>query len=151
MDKRIQLREQLVALAEGEPTIESLVALDEDSFVLLFDSGIEVEVEDLTGSRLVALTSTIGTPGDSERLRVYEAALIYGLLWRDNGGVHMALTEQQGAMVQLAKIPALDMTLGDLTAVVRNFADKALVWRGFLEPGVPSVQPSGFLEQELRA
>jgi|RhiMetdeSRZDD1v2_1073273.scaffolds.fasta_scaffold108259_2 hypothetical protein len=151
MDKRTDLRERLIALAEGEPTVESLVAIDEDSFVLLFASGIEVEIEDLADSPLVALTSMIGTPGDSERLRVYEAALIYGLLWRDNGGVHMALTGQQGAMVQLAEIPALDMTLGDLAAVVRNFSEKALIWRGFLASGMPGDQPSGFLEQELRA
>ncbi|MET0481799.1 MAG: type III secretion system chaperone [Aestuariivirgaceae bacterium] len=89
MDKSTHLRERLIALAEGEPTVVSLVALDEDSFVLQFESGIEVEVENRTDSRDVALTSTIGTPGASERLRVYEAALIYGLLWPDNGGVRM--------------------------------------------------------------
>jgi hypothetical protein len=151
MDERNDLRERLIALAEGEPTVVSLVALDEDNFVLVFENGIEVEVENLTGSGQVALSSTIGTPGESERLRVYEAALIYGLLWRDNGGVHMALTEQKGAMVQLAELPAFDMTLGDLTAVIKNFAEKALIWRGFLEPTVPHAPLPGFLEQELRA
>jgi len=93
MDKRTDLRERLIALAEGEPTVESLVAIDEDSFVLLFASGIEVEIEDLADSPLVALTSMIGTPGDSERLRVYEAALttgccgatMAGSIWRSPG------------------------------------------------------------------
>jgi Tir chaperone protein (CesT) family len=151
MDKSTHLRERLIALAEGEPTIVSLVALDEDSFVLQFESGLAVEVENLTDSRDVALTGTIGTPNASERLRVYEAALIYGLLWRDNGGVRMALTEQQGVLVQPAELPALDMTLGDLTAVVKNFADKALIWRGFLEPQAAHGSSPGLLEQELRA
>ena len=110
MDKNACLRDRLIELAEAELTIAALVELAEGDFALRFDSGVDVEVENLTDTGHAALSSVIGTPAETERLRVYEAMLIYGMLWRDNGGVHMALTEPRGALMQLAEIPAFDLT-----------------------------------------
>ena len=112
---------------------------------------MDVEVENLTDTGHAALSSVIGTPAETERLRVYEAMLIYGMLWRDNGGVHMALTEPKGALMQLAEIPAFDLTQGEFAAVIKNFVEKAVIWRSLLEPEVSGGGASKFLEQELRA
>jgi Tir chaperone protein (CesT) family len=151
MNEQTHLRDRLIELAEGEASVLSLVQIAEDDFVLRFESGIDVEVENLTDTGHAALSSMIGTPAETERLRVYEAMLIYGMLWRDNGGVHMALTEPRGALVQLAEIPASDLTQHELTAVIKNFAEKALIWRAFLVPEATGDRMPKFLEQELRA
>ena len=151
MDDRTPLRDRLIELAKGEASVLSLVQTAEDDFVLRFESGIDVEVENLTDSGHAALSSVVGTPLESERLRVYEAMLIYGLLWRDNGGVHMALTGPAGALVQLAEIQPRDLTQGELMAVIKNFEEKAVVWRDFLAPDAASDPAPQFFELELRA
>src|SRR3954469_15686744 len=151
MDHNSCLRDRLIELAEAEPTVAALVELGEGDFALRFDSGVDVEVENLTEDGHAALSTVIGTPADTERLRVYEAMLIYGMLWRDNGGVHMALTEPSGALMQLAEIPAFDLTQAALVAVITNFAEKAMIWRSFLEPQAGGHGAPRFLEQELRA
>jgi hypothetical protein len=151
MDHNSCLRDRLIELAEAESTVAALVELAEGDFALRFDSGVDVEVENLTDAGHAVLSTVIGTPADTERLRVYEAMLIYGMLWRDNGGVHMGLTEPKGALMQLAEIPAFDLTQGEFSAVIKNFAEKAVIWRSFLEPAVGGEEAPKFLEQELRA
>jgi hypothetical protein len=151
MDQIAHLRDRLIELAEAEPAVTALVEIDAGDFVLRFDSGVDVEVENLTDAGHAALSTMIGTPAETERLRVYEAMLIYGMLWRDNGGVHMALTEPRGALMQLAEIPVNDLTQGELAAVIKNFAEKVLIWRSFLEAQASSGEVPKFLEQELRA
>jgi hypothetical protein len=151
MNEQTHLRDRLIELAEGEASVLSLVQIAENDFVLRFESGIDVEVENLTDTGHAALSSVVGTPLETECRRVYEAMLIYGLLWRDNGGVRMALTEPRGALVQLAEIPACDLTQHELTAVIKNFEEKAITWRAFLAPEVKRDPAPRFLEQELRA
>jgi hypothetical protein len=127
------LRDLLVETAQREATIAALLQTGDQSFVMQLDSGIDIEADYLAETGRMALSAIIGTPADAERLRIYEAMLIYGLLWRDTGGVHMALAEPGGAVVQLAEIPAFDLTPGDLAMVVKNFEAKALIWVGLLE------------------
>ena len=51
------------------------------------------------------------------------------------GGISMGLIGPQGSVVMMADLTAAETTAEVLSIVLTNFADKARLWRGFVETG----------------
>jgi hypothetical protein len=77
------------------------------------------------------LSAEIGAPPDEKRASIYETLLLYNLLGGDTGGVHMALSEAGGAVVQMVDLQCSALTTGLLVTVLHNLNERTLIWREF--------------------
>lgn len=112
-------------------------------------SGIEVALEhDAAGGRLM-MTATIGAPRPESALRLYELLLSYNLLWRDTGGIRMALLGAGGEAVQMADLTLAGLTAADLAGTLSGFARRAGAWRLVLASEEPAAALSA-AEHHLR-
>lgn len=129
---------QLIAeTGPGDDAILAVVQTGDDSWVIRYEH-VDVDLElDAETARLV-LSAEIGVPPAERRLSIYELLLAYSLLWRETGGIRMALTGAGGAAVQLVDLAAADLTVGVLATVAANLADRTLVWRAFFTGGAPA-------------
>jgi len=80
----------------------------------------------------VVLTAILGTPSEAMQLSVYETLLCYNLLWKDTGGVKMALSGPGGELVLLYELFAATLNRHDLQTVLINFVSIAQVWGVFV-------------------
>ena len=111
--------------------IVEVAQTSDDSWAIRFED-VDIEVErDPLGGRLV-LSAEIAVPRREDRVTVYEALLSYSMLWRETGGLRMALAEPGGAAVQLVDVSIADLTPKLLATVAANLAERTLVWRAFL-------------------
>jgi len=90
----------------------------------------------------VVLTTLLGTPSEAMQLSVYETLLCYNLLWKDTGGVKMALSGPGGDLVVIYELFSVDLTLGELQTVLTNFVSIAQIWTVYVtgeseQPGMP--------------
>jgi len=70
----------------------------------------------------------LGAPSESMQLSVYETLLCYNLLWKDTGGVKMALSGPGGELVLLYELFVSELALNELQTVLSNFVSIAQVW-----------------------
>jgi hypothetical protein len=113
-----------------DDAILEVVQTGDDSFALRYEH-VDVELEiDAEGGRLM-LSTEIGEPPLAQRLSIYQSLLTYSLLWRETGGVHMALAGPQGAVIQMTDLTFTELTPTLLATVAANLASRTLTWRAF--------------------
>jgi hypothetical protein len=76
----------------------------------------------------IVLSSMLGIPSETMQLSVYEALLCYNLLWKDTGGVKMALAGPGGDLMLLYELHVDQLMLNDLQIVISNFSSISHVW-----------------------
>jgi len=81
----------------------------------------------------IALSVEIGAPPPSRALEVYETLLSYNLLWRETGGVRMALTGRKGSVVQFVDLTGSEINPRSIATVAANLASLTEIWRAFLQ------------------
>lgn len=110
------------------PEIEAVIQSEEKNWAIQFDDQSIVMLEWAESPDRVVLTAMLGTPSESMQLSVYETLLCYNLLWKDTGGVKMALSGPGGELILLYELFAAQLNLGELQTVVTNFTSIAQVW-----------------------
>ena len=122
------------SIGPASPAVSYVTQVSEDTWTVGLDEQSVVFLEfDAARDRLV-LTSTLGRPREGDRERLYEALLGYNALWRETGGVQMALAD--GEAMQAYSMPAADLELDILQATIEDFAGKASIWRSLMRDGV---------------
>src|SRR5262249_5950592 len=109
---------------------------------------IELEYEP-TLDRLM-FSVAVGPVSSDKQVRAYETMLAYNLIWRETGGVRMALAGPGLDAVQMADLGGSELSPELLLTVLGNFAEKARVWREFVagkreESPAESFSAQGFL------
>lgn len=121
-------------LAEVGPLDETILAVvrgADDRWAIRFDqTDVEAEYDEPTG-RLM-LSTDLGAPPPLRAAKVYEAVLTYGSLWRDTGGVRIALSRPGGELLQMAELAAADLTPAVLVTVAVNLQARTAFWRDFV-------------------
>ncbi len=110
------------------PEIEAVIQSEESNWAIQFDDQSIIMLEWAEQPDRVVLTTMLGSPSESMQLSVYETLLCYNLLWKDTGGVKMALSGPGGELVLLYELHASGLSLPDLQVVLSNFASIAQVW-----------------------
>ena len=110
------------------PEIEAVIQSEDKNWAIEFDDQSIVMLEWAEQPDRVVLTTMLGTPSDSMQLSVYETLLCYNLLWKDTGGVKMALSGPGGELVLLYEMFATSLNLADMQIVLTNFLSIAQVW-----------------------
>ena len=119
----------LQAVGPLDDGILAVVRAADDRWAVRFeDVDVEVEFDEATG-RLMA-SAVIGRPPPERAAKLHEMLLVYGMIWRDTGGVRMALTGPGGEAVQMADLYAPQVTPEALVVLVVNLAERTRVWRG---------------------
>jgi hypothetical protein len=110
------------------PEIEAVIQSEEKNWAIQFDDQSIVTLEWAEKPERVVLSSMLGVPSESMQLSVYETLLCYNLLWKDTGGVKMALSGPGGELVLLYELFVSDLSLNELQTVLSNFVSIAQVW-----------------------
>ncbi len=110
------------------PEIEAVIQSEEKNWAIQFDDQAIVMLEWAEKPDRLVLSAMLGSPTERMQLSVYETLLCYNLLWKDTGGVKMALAGPGGELILLYELHAADLNVGDLQTVVANFRSIAEVW-----------------------
>lgn len=112
--------------------------LEEDRWLLVFDEESALEIEcDPVANKLV-FTSILCPVVEENRTEIYQALLNFNFLWRETGGVRMALDGDQQNVAMLFDLFHPDLDSASLAAVVANLRDAALNWREALQSDAAS-------------
>ena len=103
------------------PEIEAVIQSEEKNWAIQFDDQSIVTLEWAEKPERVVLTSMLGVPSESMQLSVYETLLCYNLLWKDTGGVKMALSGTGGELVLLYELFVSDLYPNELKTVFSTF------------------------------
>ncbi len=125
------------------PEIEAVIQSEDKNWAIQFDDQSIVMLEWATQPDRVVLTAMLGTPSDAMQLSVYETLLCYNLLWKDTGGVKMALSGPGGELVLLYEMFVANLTLHDLQVVLTNFVSIAQVWGTYVTGESENPVPGG--------
>lgn len=135
-----------------DDSILSIARIADDRWVIQFEAvDVQVECDEATGR--VMLSTVIGTAPPLRTAAVYEALLSYSSLWRETGGVHMALDGPGGEVLQMVDLPASELRPDILVTVAVNLAERTAIWRGFFDnddadappPAGPDATPYEFI------
>ncbi len=124
------------------PEIEAVIQSEDRNWAIQFSDQSIVMLEWVEDPDRVVLTSLLGVPSESMQLSVYETLLCYNLLWKDTGGVKMALSGPGGELVVIYELFSSDLTLNELQTVLTNFVSIAQIWTVYVtgeseQPGMP--------------
>lgn len=130
------------------PDIQAVIQSEDTNWAIQFNDQSIVMLEWVNSPDRVVLTSMLGVPSESMQLTVYETLLCYNLLWKDTGGVKMALSGPGGELVVIYELFAADLTLSELQTVLTNFVSIAQIWMVYVtgENEQLGVAPPGSME-----
>ncbi len=131
--------------------IESVIQSEDRNWAIQFSDQSIVMLEWVEDPDRVVLTSLLGVPSDSMQLAVYETLLCYNLLWKDTGGVKMALSGPGGELVVIYELFSNDLTLNELQTVLTNFTSIAQIWTVYVtgegeQAGMPAAGSMDMLQ-----
>jgi len=134
MSRIDEIQQLMESLGPASPAVSQVTQVGDDVWAVgLADDGLVYLEWDPERDRLV-LTSNVGRPRDSDREKLYEAMLGYNALWRDTGGVQMAVAA--GEALQSYALAAAGLELDVLQATLEDFAGKARIWKNLMQNGV---------------
>ncbi len=110
------------------PDIQAVIQSEDKNWAIQFSDQSIVMLEWVADPDRVVLTSILGVPSESMQLSVYETLLCYNLLWKDTGGVKMALSGPGGELVVIYELFSTDLMLNDLQTVLTNFVSISQIW-----------------------
>ena len=110
------------------PEVEAVIQSEEKNWAIQFEDQSIAMLEWAESPDRVVLTAMLGIPSETMQLSVYETLLCYNLLWKDTGGVKMALSGPGGELVLLYELFASNLNRNELQTVLINFVSISQVW-----------------------
>jgi hypothetical protein len=110
------------------PEIDAVIQSEAENWAIQFEDQTIVTLEWAEKPDRVVLSTMLGIPSESMQLSVYETLLCYNLLWKDTGGVKMALAGPNGELLLLYELYMSDLMLNDMQTVLSNFVSIGQVW-----------------------
>ena len=139
--QRVQIMMEEVGPAM--PEIEAVIQSEEKNWAIQFEDQSITTLEWADKPDRIVLSAMLGIPSESMQLSVYETLLCYNLLWKDTGGVKMALAGPSGELMLLSELFVAELNLSELQIVLANFISIAQVWTVYVtgegEQGVASM------------
>ncbi len=124
--ERMQAMMEEIGPAMAE--IEAVIQSDDKKWAIQFEDQSIIMLEWTERPDRIVLSSMLGIPSETMQLSVYEALLCYNLLWKDTGGVKMALAGPGGDLMLLYELYVDQLMLNDLQIVISNFSSISQVW-----------------------
>lgn len=83
----------------------------------------------------ISMSVGLPKPPADRRGDVYEALLTYNMLWQDVSALRLAMDQPGGEIVQVTEAPAASLDVAQLQAILRDFVEKAALWRQAIAAG----------------
>jgi hypothetical protein len=125
----------LADVARLSPAVDLVARTGQGSWTVQFGD-IEIEIVFSPDDFSLMLFAEIGGANPERRLEIYEAALMCNLLWRETGGIRVALNGERELVLMLG-FSADGLAAGPFAAAMQQFAEKAQAFRALV-----SVVPS---------
>ena len=125
-----QIHQLFEELGPASDDVAGVAQTGDNSWAVAYDDDTIVSFEFVAEQDKLVLSIDLGAAEESRRLAVYSALLSYNFLWRETGGVKMALGGDD--LYQLFELNAVGLTLTDLRNVLGNFVEKARAFRSFV-------------------
>ena len=124
--ERMQAMMEEIGPAMAE--IEAVIQSEDKNWAIQFEDQSIIMLEWAEHPDRIVLSSMLGIPSETMQLSVYEALLCYNLLWKDTGGVKMALAGPGGDLMLLYELYVDQLMLNELQVVISNFSSISQVW-----------------------
>jgi len=98
-------------------------------WTILWDEFIAIDVEHLPDESKLVLSAELGRALTGEEAATYQLLLQVNALWRETGGLRMALDAGDGELTQLYDLALGGLDRDGLENRVRNFEAAARGWR----------------------
>lgn len=115
--------------------IEAVVERGPGQWAILLADGGELTAELDLEFEALTLMLAVAAPAPAERLRVYEAALLYNSLWRETAGTRLAMAGESGAITIGLQLPAASLDLAAVQDALTLLAARAETWREVIGDG----------------
>lgn len=133
----IEILDQLLAdVGHATPEIEAVARVGDSHWTIHYD-GEELDIEYNAADSGLMLFSDLGTPDPERAFDLYEAVLMAGLLWRETGGMRVALDGPGGRFLLLYGFSAERLDASNLVAALSNFSAKARALRIVIRQAEP--------------
>lgn len=119
------LLEQLPLLS-GADSVQSVAP---DTWSLVFANAPAIELTFDAGRAQLVLSADLGRPIASEEVGTHQLLLQMNNLWRETGGLWMALKPETGHVIQRYAVFMTGLEPERLAGIVRNFTADARNWR----------------------
>lgn len=122
------LHSLMLSLGPVTAGVEAVVEHSPGHWAILLADDREVTAELDEEAGAIAFMLPVAAPAVSERLRVYEAALLYNSLWRETAGTRLAMAGENGIITVGLELPVAALDLAALQDVLALLADRAETW-----------------------
>jgi hypothetical protein len=141
-----QVQELMEQLGPQSPELGHVTQVADTAWYVGMEERMDILLElDADGAQLV-LTAPLGQVAP-DATSLQEMFLGYNALWRDTGGVRLAVAD--GEAMQLLAVEASGLDVATLRRILDNFAEKARVWQRMVESGAQvqgaDLAPAGLL------
>lgn len=125
--------ELLVGELAHDPAFPALLLpLRPGCWIMQAGPELAVQLESADSPARLVISARLGTVSGPSTLAVFETLLSYNLLWRETGGLKMALDEARQELQLLLEMPLQVDAHYRLATVLGNFVELAGTWRGYL-------------------
>jgi|GEM_PF-2258092 len=138
-------------VAETGPLDGEIISVSrtaDDQWVIEYEP-VMIELEYNPTRKRLLLQAEIGPAPEEQRTKLHAAMLSVSFLWRESGGLHMALAGSEGSAVLMADLAGDELTSQTLATVAGNMAERVLVWRGIFANSADSAQAGGDLDAHM--
>jgi Tir chaperone protein (CesT) family len=120
--------EQLGPTAEG---VEAVVEVDPDHWVVEVEGGQTASIERRQDLGVITVSTPVGR-ALTDRLRVYETALVYNSLWRQSGGARISMAGIHQDLTLSLELPAFGLELVMLVGALSSVVAKGAIWSRYV-------------------
>ncbi|HYC34916.1 MAG TPA: type III secretion system chaperone [Usitatibacter sp.] len=121
----------LEELGPTTPEVGNVSQVAENIWAVGFDPQAIVLLQLDDSREELVVSCGVGRPLGLSREKVFESLLAYNALWRDTGGVRMAVAD--GEAIQIYSLPVAQLDVDGLRATLLALVDRSRVWRRYLE------------------
>jgi hypothetical protein len=133
MDDKAFVRLTMQEVGPRDDRILQVLQTGDESWAVRFEE-VDVLIELDPETRRLMFSCELGLVPEERREEVYQLLLTYSLLWRETGGLRMALDADNQA-IQLVDLHCSSLTTELLAIVLHNLEERTLLWREFIAGG----------------
>lgn len=138
-------------VAEAGPLdseILSVSRIANDAWAIEYEP-VMVELEyDASRGRLL-LQTEIGVVPEEQKAQLLSAMLNVSFLWRESGGLHLAMAGREGAAMMMVDLAGDELTTQSIATVAGNLVERVLIWRGIFASAMKTNQENTALPSAM--